>query len=62
MISGGLIDIVSATNSVVHSIESMININSGKNDENGFSVDWNGALSRIKGELDMCFSYGMILH
>lgn len=57
--AGGATEIEFATEDIINMVDSMIEVNTGERDENGYSLEWDGALSRIKRELDYTFSYGI---
>jgi hypothetical protein len=56
--SAGDADLPSAAEDLIRVIDTLIEIDEGDRDENGFSVNWDGALARIKKEFDFSFSYG----
>jgi hypothetical protein len=51
-------DLPSAVEDLIRVINTLIEIDEGDRDENGFSMNWDGALARIKKEFDFSFSYG----
>lgn len=53
----GDVDITSATEDMVRVVEAHMEVDEGDRDENGFSLNFDGALARIKKELDYCFTY-----
>eukprot|EP00604_Paraphysomonas_vestita_P004039 CAMPEP_0174823568 /NCGR_PEP_ID=MMETSP1107-20130205/25908_1 /TAXON_ID=36770 /ORGANISM="Paraphysomonas vestita, Strain GFlagA" /LENGTH=218 /DNA_ID=CAMNT_0016046749 /DNA_START=260 /DNA_END=913 /DNA_ORIENTATION=+ len=53
----GDVDLPSAVEDILKVIATHIEIDEGDRDENGFSINWDGGLARIKKELDFCFTY-----
>ena len=49
---------MNCTDDTIRVIETLIEIDEGNRDEFGFSILWEGALARIKKELDKHFIYG----
>ena len=50
-------DIISAVDDMIRVVDSHVEVDEGDRDENGFSLNFDGALARIKKELDYCFTY-----
>jgi hypothetical protein len=53
----GDVDINSAVDDMILVAQAHIEVDEGDRDENGFSLNFDGALARIKKELDYCFTY-----
>lgn len=53
----GDVDITAATDDMIRVVEAHMEVDEGDRDENGFSLNFDGALARIKKELDYCFTY-----
>ena len=51
-------DLTSSTDDIVAVIDAHLEVDEGDRDENGFSLNWDGALARMKKELEYCFTYG----
>lgn len=53
----GEVDLNTSVDDMLRVVEAHIEVDEGDRDENGFSLNFDGALARIKKELDYCFSY-----
>jgi hypothetical protein len=53
----GDVDLTSAVHDLVRVVDAHMEVDEGDRDENGFSLNFDGALARIKKELDYCFTY-----
>ena len=53
----GEVDITSAVDDLIRVTDAHMEVDEGDRDENGFSLNFDGALARIKKELDYCFTY-----
>jgi hypothetical protein len=54
-------DLSSSVEDLLRVIRAHVEIDEGDRDESGFSVNWDGALARIKREFDFSFTYGTSL-